>query len=573
MAGVGYTNTVPLGREGTGAAQVLGANRALQNYISTDAQKKERLLREQQLFQQRQQGFDDQFNKDLMSLNELAVAPAYQNDLNEITNALVQQGGQLKAAGINPYNPNQSGPGADAVRQWNMEVAKAQQAKVMANKFYDYKKSLMAQYAKPNSRFDYDEFMEVMNFEKNVPLSDLISGKAQLPEITERVDVGKELGKYNQIFAETRDYKRDASGNPIVNPDGSNTYVTTKAADIPRIQTVVQNEFVDGSTLAREVDRDLRKIYGKDASTRGLLRTTDEGEIREILDAEFRNNTTELNPVVELMSVGKIPSVNSPEYEDFLNTAVQEQLKAERVLDDAMQRAGNILAGKVNTREYQKFDYTNENQRMKRENQRLKTIKDNLTIDKLRTQKSRGWKSDGGSDYNLSDISDVTIKTNNNTDIVMAGATPGSTTEFEYNPTGKSYNIKTQEFDTNNRESAKLLGVGVVAVDKITGKVYPGDPRNYINNPNADFEVKAQVRASIKRGSRTVKEDFFEDPTVISKSLAGENKKFASKSLTNADVVLKDFRKAQNEALGRKETPTDVKKTDTKSTNKTKIDW
>lgn len=543
MAGVGYTNTVPLGREGSGGAQILGPSRAVQHFLSTDAQNKERLLREQQMFQRTQQGYNQQFNKDLSGISDLSVAPAYQNDLTELTNKLVEQGGKMRSMGVNPYNPNQTGAGADVVKQWNADVAKVKQAKVMADKFFDYKKSIVDRYSK-GADFDMDEFNSLLNFEKDNSLLDLVEGRVQLPQVSERLDIDKELKGLGQMYNDVRDYERDEAGNIKTNPDGSQIYRTTRQADIPRIQSVVRNLYTDGSRYAKEVDRDLRKIYGKDASTQGLLRTTDEAEIREILDAEFRNNNSDFSPIAEMMNAGKIKSVDSPEYESFLDMAVQEQLKAERILDDAMQSAGNKLAGRVNTQDYQKLDYSSDTQRIRREAAALNKEKSLLTLDKLRTQKSQGWKTGSGDgDYDLADISNVTIKTDNGADIVLYGATTGSTSEFEYNPTKSSYNIKTQEFDSNERESAKLIGVGVVAVDKHTGKVYPGDPRNYVNNPNASFEVKAQVRASTRRGGRTVKEDFFEDPNVISKSLGGESKKFASRSISNANAVLKEFNK------------------------------
>lgn len=538
----GYQNSVPLGQEGTGAAQILGPNRALQYFLNRNEKENNRLLGEQQQFQQRQQSQNAQFQKTLFEMNELANTPMFQNEFAELTNGLVNQGAELMAQGINPYNPNQNPQSRQAVQQWQAEVNKARQAKMMVDNMFKERQDMVKKYNANPASFDFDEFQALKDFEKNNNLEDILSGNAQLPALSEIQDIGQNLiKKYGEVYNQGTTMGTDESGNPIRRE--------IREADMPRIASIVNNEFLPGSTAAAEVDRRLRKEFGQGASVSGLLGTTDRNEIRAQLDNEFRNNTSDFNPVVELMSQGRIPSIGSREYEEFLEASVDEQLKAENILDRAKQSAANSLAGRVNTRDTWRFDFSLRDQQLQEQSAARAAASSNqlqykrsLEINKLKNEIS----GEGA----IKNISDVTIKTKNNSDIVLAGATSGSTTEFEYNPTSKSYNVDDQKNDTNKREAAKLLGVGVVAVDKNTGVVYPGDPRNYIGNPNAVFEARAQVRAKVKRGSRTETVDYLEDPKVISNSLAGENKKFAQGSIKTSDSVLKQFQKDHQEAIG-----------------------
>lgn len=552
----GYTNSVPLGQEGTGAAQIIGPNRALQYALGNIQRNQDRLYQEQQRYQAKQQAYGDQFQKTLFEMNELANTPMFQGEFSALTNALVQQGAQLRSQGVNPYNPNQTPESAAAVQQFNSDMNKVKQAKTLVDNLYAERKALVNKYNSNPSSYDFDEYSKIKDFEKNFNLQDVMEGRAQLPALSEIYDIGKGLTtKYGEVYTQGTVMDRDAQGNPIRRE--------VKEADKPRIATIINSEFTKGTPAANEVDRRLRSQFGDGATIDGLLGTTDREAIKSVLDSQFRNDTSDANPIVELMSKGKIPALDSPEYDRFLDEAVNEQLKAERVLDDAKQQAANSLIGKVNTKDTWKFDFSLRDQARKdRAESRAEAkhsqsmYKGSLEIGKLQNEISGA----------VGNISDVTIRTANDTPIVLAGATSGSTTEFEYNPTKKSYNVDTQKSDTNKRESAKLMGVGVVAIDKNTGVVYPGDPRDYIGNPNAVFETRAQVRAKVKRGSRTETQDFLEDPTVISNSLAGENKKFAQKSISTSKAVVDQFNAEHNKALG-------TKQSTNKTQSKTKIEW
>lgn len=547
----GYSNSVPLGQEGTGAAQILGPNKALQFFLNKNEREQSRLLGEQQQYQQRKQAENSQFQSTLFEMNELANTPMFQEDFQKITNGLVKQGGELMSKGINPYSTNMNPESRAAVQQWQSEINKVKQAKTIVDNLYKERQAAVKKYTDNSASFDFDDFAKLKDFEKNNTLEDILSGSASLPQLTEIQDVGQNLiKKYGEVYSQGIVADVDAQGFPIRRE--------VKEADKPRIEMIVNNEFLPGTPNAAEVDRRLRKDFGPQASVSGLLGITDRDEIKRILDAEFRT-PSDFNPVAELMAAGKIKKIGDAGYEEFLNTAVDEQLKAENILDAAKQQGANALVGKVNTKDSWKFDFSKRNQQLKEQaaarsaaSAQQSQYKKSLEISKLKKDLSEGSEP--------VNISDVTIKTKNNTNITMAGATSGSTTEFEYNPTSKSYNVDDQKNDLNKRESAKLLGVGVVAIDKNTGIVYPGDPRDYIGNPNAVFESRAQVRATVKKGKSNEKVDFLEDPSVISSSLAGENKKFADKSISTSKKVLTQFNKDHNEALGGSSTTAPLKK-------------
>lgn len=541
-------NYVPSGQIGTGAAQILGPNVALQNWIGQTQRDADRLYNQQVSYQERIGQQNQQFTKYLRDLQSQPLPRAYNQDIQQLSNELVNRGAQLMTQGVNPWNPSGGPDQQAAANQFLQDERMLRNAVTRAKEVDDYKKKILEQLGKadPNS-YDIDEFKSAMEIDKNISLQDLASGNFEFPTVSRRFNVTDIAKQYPNVSSEFSQYQVDEKGNPIRRQ--------IKEADLPRIANIVNANFVGDTPYTQEVNRQLRKQFGSDANISGLFGTTDREQIKNLLDAEFRS-PTENNPLVELRMQGKIKSFDDPNYEKFLNDATDEQLKAEKVLDDSKQLAANAIIGRVGTKDTFKFDWSQRNQQLKEEaaqraeqsfvtterNKAATYAKTQLGIAKLRQDISAGQEG-------VRNISDVTVKSDNGTNIVMAGATSGSTPEFEYNPTDKSYNIGTQEKDTNKREKAKLLGVGVVAIDKNTGRVYPGDPRDYIGSPNVSFEPRAQVRAITKKGGREKTEDYFEDPKVISNSLAGENKKFAQGSITTAEAVKKQFDAEHQKAL------------------------
>lgn len=491
-------NTVPLGREGTGAAQILGPNRALQQFLSTNQNTQNRLLQEQQRFQQKQEAYDGAFQKEMMGLNELAVSPMYQQDLAQLTNALIKQGSELRSKGINPYNPNQSPEAQAAVQQWQSEVNKVKQAKLIADNLYQQRQDLVKKYNANPASFDIDEYKKIVNFDKENSLLDVMENGTQLPTLEEIPDVGKMLTtKYGEVYSQGTVQDVDANGNPIRRE--------VKEADMPRIANIVRNEFTEGTPYANNVNRLLRKEFGDGASISGLLRTTNRDEIRSILDAQFRNDTSDANPIVELMSKGKVPSLNSQEYNEFLDKATDEQLKAEKILDQQMQYAANSLIGKVNTRDTWKFDFTLRNQKLK-EDAAARSAR-NSDLSARNTLLSIQKKLTGGDDEDddlITDANDVDFSTENNPNAIKVwGAIPLNTSSFSINPANAT------DVNTGSKVKTKSIrggisGVGLVGYDK-NGKVINGaTPEEVMNNPNVvSFKPQVIIQDSKSRSRNT----------------------------------------------------------------------
>lgn len=490
-------NTVPLGQQGTGAAQVLGPNRALQYFLQNNQQTQNRLLQEQQRFQQKQEAYDSAFQKELMGLNELAVAPMYQQDLSKLTNALIQQGAELRSKGVNPYNPNQSPESQQAVQQWQADLAKVKQAKLVAENLYTQRQDLVKKYNANPSSFDIDEYKKIANFDKENPLDIVMENGTQLPTLEEIPDVGKLLTtKYGEVYSQGTVQDVDANGNPVRRE--------VKQADMPRIANIVRNEFSEGTPYANNVNRLLRKEFGDGATISGLLRTTDRDEIKSILDAQFRNDTSDANPIVELMSKGKVPSLDSKEYNDFLDKATDEQLKAEKILDQQMQYAANSLIGKVNTKDTWKFDFTLRNQQLKEEAAARSARNSDLSA--RNTLLSIQKKLSGGSDDDdlLTDANDVDFSTENNPNAIKVwGAIPLNTSSFSINP------VNATDVNTGSKVKTKSIrggisGVGLVGYDK-NGKVINGaTPEEVMNNPNVvSFKPQVIIQDSKSRSRNT----------------------------------------------------------------------
>lgn len=493
MAKSNYNNSVPLGREGTGAAQILGPNRALGYFLNENAREKDRLLREQQQYQQRQQGYNNEFQKNIIQLNELANTPMYQNEFNELTQGLARQGAELMSKGINPYNPNQSQQSREAVLQWQGEVNKVRNAKVMVDNLYKERQDAVKKYNSNPDKFDFEEFSKLKEFEKNNTLEDILSGGVQMPALSEIYNLGEGAVKqFGEMFKDSNQYITDEeTGQPML--------AEIREADIPRIQNATNTFFADGSPAANEVNRRLRKEFGKDASISGLLGTLDKDELRSIIDNELRNDTTDYNPMVELMSRGKVPAFDTPEYDRFLNEAVNEQLRAERILDDAKQQVANTLVGRVNTKDKRKFDFTLKNQKLKEqaaaETSRNKAATYRNTM--LSIQKKLSGSDDGDNDL-IDQAVDIDYSSEydgeGDTPITVWGSIPVNTVSVSLNPT-EITDVRTGKKIKVDEQRANITGVGIVGYDKNGNVVNGKSPEEVMRNPNTvRFDTRVLVQ-------------------------------------------------------------------------------
>lgn len=489
MATNAYSNSVPLGREGTGAATVLGPSRALQYIIGQDQNRQNRIVAGQERFLQNQQQYNNQFQKTLMELSELGASPMFAQDFNELTNEIVKQGAQLNAQGINPYNPVQTPQAQAAVRQWQGEVNKLRSAKQTVDLINKQKQDQIKQYLANPDSYDFDDYQKLKDFEKNYNLEDLLSGAVEYPQLGQRVNISDEITKqYGQVYRDFTEFTTDPNGNQIRRE--------VRDADRSRIASIVNSEFTPNTKYGQEVNRLLRREFGEGATINGLIGTTDRDEIRSILDGEFRN-PSDNNPIVELRSRGINARPGTPEYESFLERAVDEQLRAETILDNAKQQAANALIGKANTRSSERFDFSlnNEMRARNRENRSRQSFQSSEWLKSLRANKlisggdtvgdsmiDEAIDLDFSEDYGDGDVEEG---------IKVFGAIPLNTASISINPADIT-DVNSGQKTKQGEIRGNISGVGIVAYDANGNVVKGNSPEALAKDPRV-VSFKPQV--------------------------------------------------------------------------------
>ena len=532
-----YRNTVPRGQEGTGAAQVLGPSRALQYFLGQNQRQQDRLASQQQMYQQNKMRQDRQFQQSLMELGELAQSPMYSQDFAELTNDLMKQGGQLMSQGINPYNPYQDESSRSAVQQWNSEVNRLRSAKAVVDNLKKTRDKQISNYLTNPSEYNFEDYKKIRDFEKDVSLADIMNGDMSIPELAKNLNIGEDfIKRYGEVYSERTEMTTDEAGNPVRSQ--------VRDVDTNRIRNIVNSEFAPGTVYGEEVNRRLRSQFGEGASIDGLLGTTNRDEIRQILDAEFRS-PSDNNPIVELRAGGINARPGTPEYDAFLESAVNEQLQAEMVLDDAKQQAANALAWNTNTRRTDRFDFTLRNQQLREEasaraarNSNLSATNTMLSIQK----KLSGDDTEGdamaetAADIDFSeDYGDGDVEPG----ITVWGAIPINTPSVSINPATIT-DVRSGNKVKQPEVRGNITGVGVVGYDA-DGNVVPGNsPEELMKNPDV-VSFEPQVLVQNNRN-----ESFSYDTNNIPVSSLS---KAAQANLKKAIGIQKDVAKEMNDQL------------------------
>lgn len=473
-----FENSVPLGREGTGSAPILGPTRALQYFIQQNQNNQNRLYDQQVQQRRTQEKYNSDFNKAIMELGELAQSPMYSNDFAELTNDLMKQGGQLMSQGINPYNPYQSDRSREAVQQWNSEVNKLRSAKSVVDNLKKTRESMIGDYLDNPNDYDFEDYKKIRDFEKEVSLYDIMNGNTEIPRLSKKLNIGQDfIKKYGEVYRERTEITNDEQGNPIRSQ--------IREVDTDRVRNIVNSDFRPESPYGQEVNRRLMREFGEGASMDGLLGTTNRDEIRQILDAEFRN-PSDTNPIVELRANGVNARPGTPEYESFLEQAVNEQLKAETILDDAKQEAANALMGNTNTRRTDRFDFSVRNQQLK-EQAALRSAR-NSDLSARNTMLSIQKKLSGDGEGSAMADTAVDIDFSSEFDsaednpITVWGAIPLNTASISINP-AKVTNVATGKKVDQPELRGNITGVGVVGYDANGNVVNGSSPQDLLKNP------------------------------------------------------------------------------------------
>lgn len=374
-------NTVPEGRIGTGAAVVYGPNTALRDFVRRSEENQQRLIAGQERYMQTQNEYNKNFNKSLIDMQELANTPMFQEDFANLTNELVEQGSQLMAQGINPYNPNQTPNARAAVQQWSSEVAKLKNAKALVDNLYKDRQKQVQKYRDDPMSYDLESHKEFMDFENNFNLEDVLNG-VQIPELSKVLNIGQEAAKqYGDVYKDIADYGVDADGRPV--------YTEQRVADEQRIINIADQEIDNpNSPYGREVDRRLRKSFGDNFDRRYLLGTTDKGEIRSMIDGQLRMPTDD-NPLIELIAKGREVSPGTKGYEKMLDDITEDWVKAEKLVLDSKQEIVDAITGRTNTREKVKLDYAAANEVRRQEAHRSRMYTDSLRRENLRSSTNK----------------------------------------------------------------------------------------------------------------------------------------------------------------------------------------
>lgn len=487
-----YRNTVPRGQEGTGAAQILGPNRALQYFIGQNQRQQDRLFRQQQVQQRDQARYNQQFQKSIMELGELAQTPMYSQDFAELTNELMKQGGELLSQGVNPYNPYQNEQGREAAQQWNSEVNKLRSAKTAVENIKKTRDAQIKDYLDKPTEYNFKDYQKIRDFEKEFSLDDIMNGELSVPELAKNLDIGQDfIKKYGEVYSERTETGVDEAGNPIRSQ--------VRDVDTGRIRNIVNAEFAPGSPYGEEVNRRLRSQFGEDATIDGLLGTVNRDEIRQILDAEFRN-PSDTNPIVELRANGINARPGTPEYESFLESAVNEQLQAEMVLDDAKQQAANALSGNTNTRRTDRFDFGARNQQLREQSAARAARNSDLSAQNtmLSIQKKLAG-NDTESDAMAETATDIDFSEDYGggdvePGITVWGAIPTNTPSVSINPATIT-DVRSGQKVKQPEVRGNITGVGVVGYDADGNVVQGNSPEELMRNPAVvRFEPQALVQ-------------------------------------------------------------------------------
>lgn len=528
-----YRNSSQYGRGMTGDTTVIGPSRALQQWLGISQQEQNRLRHQQDRYQQTQAAYNQKFAHDNMESAAKFASPLWSEDFNKRGANLINMGSQLVAQGINPYRTNLNPENQQALMGYRGEANTMLNLKSQADDLRKMQINMMNQIAKDPSKYRQSDIDAVRDLDKNYTFDDFVQGKVSMPQIQPKID-------FQEAAADAKFSATVTTPVEIQMPDGGVRIETRTRLNTDLANTYIDNAFRPGTAYAKEVEGRLRD-NGIDGEFTQLLGTTDKGEVTRYID-DYLRSTDKSNPVIDLMIKGKVPAVDTPEYKKFLNDAVNEQLKAEKILDQSKQEFFTGLQAGVKESDKVSYSYAKANNQRAQARFNTQQQKDRLSMQKTQLQIS-GLKGENQPE----DVYDLTISSEINPDkkFVLAGAKSGSTTSFNFNISPDAYNT-TLDSPVADGSQAKgsLIGVGVIAVDK-DGRPLPGDIQEHIGKPNVDFKVKGQILTDNR-------ESFLENPEVIAQTLSGESKKFHNTSTKNANRYLEEVTKQHKQKLNNK---------------------
>lgn len=343
-------NTVPRGQAGTGAAYLLGGSRALEGWINQDQQnRKVRAYNDQQQSEYNQQVGQSYANNRLSA----PVGQLWNAELQGKIAELNDVGAKYLAQGFDVYNPNFRDPKqVEAYNNFQRDRSVIQNMITAQKEFQKDFDEQDKEYRKDPYAYTQESNDARLGFEQGTSLYNAVTQGKKLPSLERVFD-------YNKNIREQLP-KMETTSERL---EGDNR-VTETVPDMARIVPFANSIISSGPNRAWAE----KQIGG---SLDGLLKTTDESEIRKQIDAELKSPSGQ-DIMVELRNNGKVPAYGTPQYEKFLDDAVKEQLKAEKAYDKIVSDIVQDSIAKVNP-SYKKIpDFSIEDQKMQRRAMQLR---------------------------------------------------------------------------------------------------------------------------------------------------------------------------------------------------------
>lgn len=486
MARTRYTNTVPLGQEGTGAAQIFGPSRALQHYLGVANREQDRLQRQQEQANQIYAQNTREFNRYINDISQKVSTPMYGQEKQKRLAELTQKAAELRSRGVDVLNPssgNISDPDAVEVRAgFNDLLAGVEREKEINN----YRARVLQDFAKDPTKYRQSDIDALTKFADNVSYDDFRSGNYTLPQITPRVnylDDGTKA-KFGSTVQEVVETKL---------PDGRVRMETVTKPNVEQLLNQTEAAFRNPN-YQRDIEKEIQEKTGDLIPFSALLHTTDRDEVREQLDARMKAinapGSQDNNPAVQLMAAGEITGFDDPKYQEFLDEYTDEWLEAEKILANAKNDYMVGMQSNIDQKNQVKYDSSEVNNARAAARERRAQEAHNLAQQQRRTSiavnqaRLSGTLPDGSSSV-LDEASDSVLSPEDSEHTIVGfDAIPFNGGSISMKPSDKWNASDGSKVAETKSPRLNITSLATVAIDK-NGNIVSGDnPEELAKNPN-----------------------------------------------------------------------------------------
>jgi hypothetical protein len=346
-------NRVPEGRAGTGEAYILPESKALNGLIDTIEYNRKMGL----LNVRAENDYKDKVNKSYKD-NQLKAENGllFNNELNGYFQNHLKKGAAYRNKGFDIYNPDPSRP--DQVAASEDYLKERAQLQSMMDLRKSHETNYMSQLKEAQTgKYDEDSVKALHDFytDNGSRLKEIQEAGATLPMLTPAFNPLDVLGKV----------KAASIKENIIN---GNVETTTVAPNMAAIRFGVESALSNNP----QGQRWLKKQVGE--SPVPILGTRNPEEIQKYL-SDYYVSPDGVKEALKAFPAGTVPSVNSPEFQNFLKKKTNEQLASEHRYEGVMEDLSLQKAAEVNQQNIKDYNFDAENQAFKRADQRKKEIK------------------------------------------------------------------------------------------------------------------------------------------------------------------------------------------------------